>query len=401
MVLVIKSTPSLLLTNSTRLYVAADNIQPPYVNQLFFDGSGTMDISLLETAIKKASDANPGSRYVLRGRLGRSRWVDSGVTPRLKILDGAGWDGMGPEGAPACIMERLSASDGPTCEVVILQGDPLRIIFRTHHGVMDGRGTLTWAEDIFRTLRGEPVTGSDATVSENELLNISPAKIEKAIPYVYAAPTGRAGGEGQGFTWKRVIATGSYKFLLPKVMICVARQVWKYSSENARFGISVDMRSRRDGLRSTNNLTNAFFIDFGPGMNPGELSELIARRQKNREDGTYTLEDKLIRHIPLWVLESVMKKEIKNQHASGQYRYSAYVSNIGRVPLENFSGGGFTAKSFWGIPPGMGIVPLFLGVSGHDDRIELIATMPDVLANNGRLDILMQNILDELAGMKD
>lgn len=400
-VLCMKNPPSLKLTNATRLWVAADNIQPPFVNQLLFDGSGSFDFDKLSSAVKTASDANPGSRYVLRGRLAKSRWVDSDVTPRLRVVDGAGWDGMGPEGAPACINDRLSPYKGPTCEVVVITGSPLRILFRTHHGVMDGRGTMTWAEDIFRTLRGEPVHGSDPEVSEYELLNISKGKIEKAISYLYGAPTGRASGSEWGVTWKRIIAEGSYKSLLPKVMICVARQVWKYSSENARFGIPVDMRTRREGVRSTNNLANAFYLDFGPGMNYSELGDIIARRQKNREDGSYTLEDRLICHTPLWLLGTIMKREILAHHKSGQHRYSAFVSNMGRVPLELFSGGGFTANAFWGIPPGLGMVPLFLGVTGHADRVELIASMPKVLATGGRMDELMRNILDELAEMKD
>ena len=133
---------SLMLTNATRLWVAADNIQPPFANQLIFDGSGTIDTVLMKEAVKTASAANPGSRYIIRGMLGRSRWVDSGITPPLRIVDASGWDGLGPEGAPGCISERLSPFEGPTCEVIILQGDPLRIAFRTHHGVMDGRGTL-------------------------------------------------------------------------------------------------------------------------------------------------------------------------------------------------------------------------------------------------------------------
>jgi len=396
-----KNPPSLKLTNATRLWGAADRIDPPFVNQLVFDGRGAFDYDKLEAAINIASAANPGSRYVLRGMLAGSRWVDSGVSPRLRVADGAGWDGMGPEGAPACLSETLSVTSGPSCEVVVITGSPLRVVFRSHHGVMDGRGTLTWAEDIFRALRGEPVTGSDPCVSENDLLNISKGKIEKAISYVYGAPTGRADGDSAGLTWRRVIAAGSYRSLLPKVMICVARQVWRFSDENARFGISVDMRSRRDGLRTTNNLTNAFFIEFGPGMNYDELGRVIARRQKNREDGAFTLEDRLICHTPIGLLGAVMKSQTRAHHRSGLYRYSAFVSNMGRVPVESFSGGGFTAEAFWGIPPGLGMVPLFLGVAGHADRVELIASMPRVLAGSGRLDEFMRNILDELAGMQD
>ncbi|NLV68807.1 MAG: hypothetical protein GXY14_14140 [Spirochaetes bacterium] len=393
--------PSLKLTNSTRLWVAADMIDPPFANQLIFDGSGAFELDKLENAISMASAANPGSRYVLRGMLGSSRWVDSGVTPRLRVVDGAGWDGMGPEGAPACLRESLSVASGPSCEVVVITGSPLRIVFRSHHGIMDGRGTLTWAEDIFRALRGEPVTGSDPMLCEYDLLNISKGKIERAISYLYGAPTGRATGTGGGLTWRRVIAGGCYSSLLPKVMICVARQVWKFSDENARFGISVDMRSRGEGLRTTNNLTNAFYIDFGPDMKYDELGRIISRRQYNREDGTFTLEDRLICHTPLSLLAFIMKREVQAHHRSGMYRYSAFVSNMGRVNVQPFSGGGFTATAFWGIPPGLGMVPLFLGVAGHVDCVELVASMPQVLADGGRLDKFMRDIVDELAAMKD
>lgn len=87
----------------------------------------------------RASAGNPGSRLILRGHLGSCRWVDSGKTPPVREIDGSRWDGLGPVGAPF-LQEPLSPIKGPMCEVLLIHGDPLRVAFRVHHGVMDGRG---------------------------------------------------------------------------------------------------------------------------------------------------------------------------------------------------------------------------------------------------------------------
>ena len=389
-----------MLTNATRLWVAADRICPPFVNCIFFDGTGSFDVKELKKAIEIASDANPGCRYVLRGFLGRSRWIDSGITPPLREVHAPDWDGMGPEGAPF-LDEPLSAYTGPTCEVLLVHGDPLRIGFRSHHGVTDGRGLMTWMEDIFRALRGERVIGSDPLISEDELLNIREGVTEKPIPYIYTAPTGRAEGNERGFTWKRMTIQGRFKKLLPKVMLCICQEVWKHNLGNVRFGIPIDMRYRKEDVRSTNNLTNAFYFEVSPETTEEEIMEIIVKRQEQRDDGAYTLEDYLIRYIPIWLLAMVMKKEITDHHKSGCYRYSAVVSNMGRIPLEYFAAGGFTPTAIWGIPPGIEYVPFFIGTASHNDVLELIVSVPKVLATGGRMDRALGGIAGGMASLHE
>jgi len=142
-----------------RLFVVADRLHPPVANRFIFEGTGVPDPERWRRAVEIASAANPGSRLVLKGRLGGCRWVDSGVTPQV-IEAPECEQGVLPKEAPY-LQKPLYPETGPTCDVVLVPGRPMRVIFRTHHGVMDGRGTLTWAEDVFRALRGEHCTGSD------------------------------------------------------------------------------------------------------------------------------------------------------------------------------------------------------------------------------------------------
>ncbi len=50
------------------------------------------------------------------------------------------------------LSETVSLREGPTCEVVIVHGNPLRLLFRSHHNVMDGRGTFVWMKDVLLNL---------------------------------------------------------------------------------------------------------------------------------------------------------------------------------------------------------------------------------------------------------
>jgi hypothetical protein len=102
---------------------------------------------------------------VLRGALGFARWVASGPVPPVRVL--TGWTDDVP---PPDLEQWLPPATGPTCEVVLCPGKPDRLVFRCFHGVMDARGLLHFAEDVFRSLRGEPLVGSDCTLNDTEMV---------------------------------------------------------------------------------------------------------------------------------------------------------------------------------------------------------------------------------------
>ena len=66
-----------------KLWVAADRIWPPFTNNMILEGHGAIDFQHLKSAVEAASEANPGSRLVLRGVLNNARWVDSEKCPRV------------------------------------------------------------------------------------------------------------------------------------------------------------------------------------------------------------------------------------------------------------------------------------------------------------------------------
>jgi hypothetical protein len=83
-----------------RLWLAADIIHPPFLNQMVLEGTGTMDLDELTDAVARASDANPGCRLILKGALRSSYWLDSGVAPPVRRISNSPWDGYSQDNAP-------------------------------------------------------------------------------------------------------------------------------------------------------------------------------------------------------------------------------------------------------------------------------------------------------------
>jgi len=383
------------MSYNDRLFAVVERICPPCLNQFVAEGEGSFDVEKWRDAVRIASAANPGSRLVLKGHLGRSRWVDSGNTPPVTEVDGNSWDGMGPAGAPF-LDKGLCLRNGPTSEVLLINGSPLRVCFRTHHAVMDGMGLLTWMEDIFRVLRGEEPKGSTATITDTELARANQTEYRKPFPRNNIAPTGKPSGRKRGVTWKRVIIPGSYKNTLGQVVVLAAREAWRYQDGPVRFAIPVDLRFRQKGLRSTANLAIAIYVEVKKDSTPADIAEDIRKQVAEKRDCMIDRTDPFLRFLPMMYLTRKGNSRIENCNKTGLYGSSGLISNMGKVPVQFFSGGGFNTRLIWGIPPSIENIPFLIGFAIRDDEVTLSLGVPEVLAGENRVDTFFKNLLEGL-----
>ena len=102
--------------------------------------------------------------------------------------------------------------------------------------------------------------------------------------------------------------------------------------------------------------------------------------------------DPLACHVPLGLLSVIGNYLLGRNNRKGRYGSSGIISNMAKVPLDVFSGGGFTATDFWGIPPSFENKPYFMGIAYSDDTLQLILTMPKILAGENRMENILENI---------
>lgn len=386
------------LSIASRIWIAWDLVNPPVWTTIAVEGHGLIDAQKLRNAIKIASQANPGSQLVLRGNLAWSRWVDSGTSPLLTEIENSDWDGMSSDGLKS-LLKTHDVYRGPTAEVLIFYGDPLRMIFRAHHAVMDGRGLITWIEDIFRALNGQEPIGSDYTMVENDLLHLPDKTIYQPAYCNFISPVGRPIGNDNERIWKRFRVKGPHSKLLAKIMFLTAKAARQQEEGPVRFGIPVDLRSRRPGMRSTGNLTNAVYIQVDRESTIEQIADEIQRRLREKDDGKLNLEDLLIPYVPISIMRRILAADEQRNFSRNRYRCTGFISNLGKVDLSRFSTRSFQAASFFLFPVSIVSLPFFLTMSGYHDMIDYVLSMPKSFAAGGKIEEIIDYIVSGLNGV--
>lgn len=377
------------------LSIARDRVFP-FNNQMIFEGHGVLDKDRWIAAVEKASAANPGSRLIMKGYPFASRWVDSEIAPRVREVDGSQWTGYDREGAPF-LLDRLSPTEGPTCEVVLVQGNPLRVIFRSHHGVMDAKGTLLWAEDVFRALRGEPVLGSTSALNDEEITRDIPEIKKEKISKDNVTPGGKAQGNGEGVVWMRRTIQGRYRNLQSQVISLTAREARKSSDGNVVLCVSVDLRRHLSpDVRATGFLSKSISMEIKPDYTVEQITELLKRSLNEKREITHYRLYRLILLVPIRLINYFFRRMSAKMHDAGRYLASGIVVTLGVIPLEKYTGGGFHPSTFFAIPTYLDVIPFFIAMMGNGKDVEVMITMHKMLADNGRMEAIMDNITSQL-----
>ncbi|HPR92656.1 MAG TPA: hypothetical protein PKW67_01165, partial [Syntrophomonadaceae bacterium] len=146
-------------------------------------------------------------------------------------------------------------------------------------------------------------------------------------------------------------------------------------------------------------LSNLIYLDVTPRSTPETITEDLKTQLAKKSDGMLYWCDRLVRYFPLAIIENSLKKEIKAKHNTGLYRNSGIISNVGIIPLEQFTGGGFVTTNIFGLPIGMENIPFFLGIIGSTDHIDLIMGMAKKLAYGGRLEKTLLRVSSQLSNV--
>jgi len=386
-----------------KAWLVADRLASPFVNQLVIEGSGSLDPELVQVAANRVAVQMPGVCLQRRGWLGGMRWESTGMPPVVRVEDGRRWDGQGPWGAPF-LERRMDPVDGPVCEVVLLKGSADgvdRLVIRTHHAALDGRGAGLFVDDLFAVLRGEEPQGAKAgPFTDVDLARMAEVAPRKDPLPDRASPTGRATSMDFETTWARRRVSGRFRGLLSRAVVGLWSASRAYTDGALRFGVPVDLRRYNRDLRSTANLTGILHIDLD-GVDGVERAQARVRARlghglESHAAAAHVLGVDAIRGLPLWLMGWAGARAARRGLETDRYGTSVTLSNLGRQDLRRYRGGGFVAqRAFW-IPPGQPGLPLFVAMSGDADGVDIVGSMPVGLADGGRLEGLLDGVAESI-----
>jgi hypothetical protein len=329
-----------------------------YNCDIIVEGHGALSVDTLRSAVEKAAQANPGSRVRLRGVLGFSRWVDSGIAPEVQEVRASAWDGRSERGA-AFLEERFDAlAGGPICRLVYVRGSPARIVFRALHAAVDGRSLLHWIAEVFRALRGEPLLGSPCTYVEWDIMRKFQDRVDRRAldepstePGLPVIPCSAVRSTRLRYTWRTVVIPGNIPNVLSKFAIFLAQYARRRAQGRVCFTVPVDLRTLREEVLSLGNLTGYLSIPIEPGDGTRDFSRQLSLRVRNYID---CYRPDILKKLP-WVPLRTIRREIGRSLERSLYEpvpgaMSGGVVSMGNFPLQNLSAPDFTPHEVIPIP---------------------------------------------------
>lgn len=405
------------LSPTERLWVSGDELFPPFVVQAVYEGEGEFDLDSWQGAAIRASAANPGSRLVLKGHLGWSRWVDSGVPVKVHLLDGENWNGTSPEGA-TFLKRPLPARSGPTCEVLLLTGIPKRVIIRVHHAVMDGGGAALFSEDLFRELRGEPSHGNTGFKTDLDMARkIGTGKFE--MPHENCLPSSPpvlTNVYMPGNTWQRITIPGHCSKPLARIILTVAQHAFetrhytqatniKGSSKSisqpvVKFYLPVNMRQHcTESSRSTANLTGVIKVEVSETDTIADILNVIQVKRDSKGETVSIGKLAPLVWVPIKLIMYFWHRYTRRIHKNGCYLSSGVISNVGQWPIKRRHGAGFRATTGFAIPPfGGGRMPMNILFNSCGNKLEITVSVPNDVANGEQFPAFLEKLKAVLGG---
>jgi hypothetical protein len=339
--------------------------------QFCVEGHGAIDPSALSAALAEVGQRCPGTRLVRRGR----RWVDSGVPPAVTVVEP---DALGrPRLDSPRLRSRLAVRDGPTCEVMLLRGTPTALVFRAHHGVMDGHGTMLWLTQVFRALRGEAVATTTSTLTVDDMLaEIAAARgcdlppVAKAQPVKWQPLFGPLPGPPYRTLQRRRTVDGYH----PAVAAKVVRAVTAYGDGTGIVLVPVDLRQFLPAMRTNGEACGSVRVDVG---RDDDWSDVQANLQAALGDHQFLANrgSPVLLKLPLPWLRAAYRWLDRRFVANGEFitksgvaDYVAVVTHMGRAELADLRADGFEAAACYSLADAMLVPAIDITESGgHTD----------------------------------
>jgi amino acid adenylation domain-containing protein len=339
--------------------------------QFCVEGNGTIEPAALSAALAEVGTRCPGTRLVRRGR----RWVDSGVPPAVRVAEADAH--RRPRLESPMLSSRLAGRGAASCEVVLLPGTPTAVVFRAHHGVMDGKGVVFWVTQVFRALRGAAVAEAASPLSVEEIMAEIAAAQDMSLP-----PAARA----QRAQWESIFGPlpGKPHSIIrryrtidgyhPAMTAKVVREVASHGSGAGLVLVPVDLRQYLPGLSTTGGASGSVRVPVREGDDWGDVQASLLATLSERKYLTSRGNPALLK-LPLPLLRSVYgwldRRFVANNEfvaKSGVADFIACVSHLGRVELADLCTGQFEAASCYSLADGV-LVPTIdiVESGGHTD----------------------------------
>jgi amino acid adenylation domain-containing protein len=354
------------VSDNEQLYVHLQELFSTFAINLVVEGIGQIDPTALQAAVEKASEVCPGARLIQSGGM----WIDSHRTPPVHLLNEDKFDGK--DFSKIELLERkMDPKNGPTSEVVILQLNPMIVVFRVFHGTMDGKGVMLWIHNIFRALRGEMLIPVDGKETDLSFLKLHKNYSQKNNLYFDVHTLDQRCSIKEYKVWRqRLTLPGRPACLVAKIAEIITAHG---ASHKNRFLVPVDIRRHQKNHLSNANLTLPIFLETTKDDAWPEIHKnLLAGLQNNQEMNLKNADLGWLIKIPRFLLHWGIRALHAWQNIINKQIIGGIISDLGTIDLKALTTDNFQAKTLYSLTVQQPFAPFAVAIASNKYGTEIM-----------------------------
>ncbi|WP_297431701.1 non-ribosomal peptide synthetase [uncultured Cetobacterium sp.] len=349
------------LSPNERMYLAFEKNYNSFVINRIVEGKGDIKLDTFQKAVNKVSEIYPESRFKLKNGF----WIDSKINPKVIKIQRRDVEKDFKE----LMKRKIDLTKEVACEIYYLnEFDKITIIFRTHHGVMDGKGQGVWIEAIFKELNNLEVEKFSSKMRDIDLLRKNGIKKSSDIVTVgkYLPLKNRLSYKITDPISKKIEIDEKINSITAKLI----GSIHKLSEDSkSRFIITRDIREKfLEEKLNTGNLSLPMYLET-KSDNWQEINKDLINTILKNEDIEYSPKEYFIfENIPINILSLGLKYTIFNYNRQEKAATTAVISNLGRIDLENYKTKYFIPNKVYALPVITPLVPLSFVITELENK---------------------------------
>lgn len=352
------------LSPNEKMYLTFEKNYNSFMINRVVEGTGYIDLEAFQKAVDEVAKKFPESRFKLEGNY----WIDSKINPKVIKINRAD---IGKD-FKELMQRKIDLTKEVACQIYYLEEyNKTTIIFRTHHGVMDGKGQGIWISAIFKELNNLPIQEFLSQKRDVDLLNEGGTKKDSDIVTLgnYAPIKDRNSYEITSPISKKMVIDGKVVALTSKIIGAIHQLS---EDKTSRFIVTRDIREKFTSEQlNTGNLSLPMYLQVSDNdwnkINLELMKMILTNKDIIYSPKEYFVFDK----FPISILKLGLKYTVSKYNRQKKSAVSAVISNLGKINLEDYKTASFSPNEVYALPVITPLVPLSFIITEQEDKIIL------------------------------
>lgn len=370
-----------------QLYLDMQDIMNTFAIQFILEYTGNVDKKVLEDAINYVLKNTNDNNLKLRGK----EWLRNKNDIQVQELE---------------IKTKILTEDeifknkidykSHSLEVYILKHlEKKYIVFKILHSTCDGKGALSFINNVFRRLRNEELIECNNKVNEQQLANnicVHNKNINFIPRYKFSKKISNV--KEYNPIWNIIYTKGYHSGIIAKIAYVLSKE---FKNKEVSFMIPVDIRRHLENDNYLGNMTLPIFLNVNQDDSWQDINGKMLYLLKNKEElNKKSLQYIGYQNLPYSIRKIILKSLKKYLNVVKKFTMGAIISYLGKIDINQYTNDKFKIIDFISLPIQQPGAPFSMVISEVNNKTNIVISAYEEQMERNEFNIISNKIKEAL-----